>query len=409
MKGTGRVVVFVAMLFWLFIAACGGDHPIDIEAVMAQPKTHVGSDTCKMCHLEHYDSWKMTLHSRMAQDAQKNRDAIIAPINEADIRADLALLKDDLRVPADKIYIPKIEDIKITIGTQWTQRYIVEKNGTLYIAPVQHDAQTHRWLNYHEEDWDQRPWLNLCGGCHATGVDLESKRYMELGVACEACHGMGSWHAALPKTAVFDKRRTIINPAKLTMGVSVQICGSCHGKGESTMNKDASWAVGYQPGQALSVYYKMPFIEKGDVKQTYAGHFTVGHHQQYNDWQVSQHFREGVACTSCHYVHQLGMSVTRSQTVGAGSQQCFECHQILNKTTGHAIHSFANCVGCHMPRVVKSTESGDNHSHVFMALLPKDTIDNPEVPNSCTSCHKHKDADLKALQEKAFPGSMDEW
>ena len=81
----------------------------------------------------------------------------------------------------------------------------------------------------------------------------------------------------------------------------------------------------------------------------------------------------------------------------------------MNKTTGHAIHSFANCVGCHMPRVVKSTESGDNHSHVFMALLPKDTIDNPEVPNSCTSCHKHKDAVLKDLQEKAFPGSMDAW
>ena len=141
MKGTGRTMVFVSILLWLCLSACSGEHPVDVNAVIAKPKTYVGSDTCKMCHLEHYDSWKMTLHSRMAQDAQKNRDAIIAPINETEIRAGLALLKDDLKVPADQIYIPKVEDIKITLGTQWTQRYIVEKNATLYIAPIQHDAQ----------------------------------------------------------------------------------------------------------------------------------------------------------------------------------------------------------------------------------------------------------------------------
>jgi len=46
-----------------------------------------------------------------------------------------------------------------------------------------------------------------------------------------------------------------------------------------------------------------------------------------------------------------------------------------------------------------------------VALLPKDTIKNPAIPNSCQTCHAHKDADLKKLQEKGFPGSMDkdEW
>jgi hypothetical protein len=62
-----------------------------------------------------------------------------------------------------------------------------------------------------------------------------------------------------------------------------------------------------------------------------------------------------------------------------------------------------------MPRIAKSAESGDIHSHVFVALLPIDTINNPEVPNSCQTCHKHKDTDLKELQEKAFPGSLDDW
>jgi hypothetical protein len=409
MRGKDLATIFFLGLVVLTMLACGAEQSVDVKTITANPKAYVGSDTCKMCHLEHYDSWQMTLHSRMLQDAEKNQDAIIVPIDEKTIREDLTELGDKLKVPADQVYVPKVEEIKYTIGSQWKQRYLVEKNGDFFIAPVQYNSETHRWVNYHEADWDKRPWLLKCGGCHATGVDLEKKTFVEPGVGCESCHGKGSWHAALPKTAVFEKRQTIVNPAKLTMGVAVQICGSCHNRGKATQHKGAGWPVGYEPGKSLEAFYKSTSFEGGDVKHVYANEFSKGHHQQYIDWQQSQHFREGVTCTSCHYVHQLGIAPTRSQTVGAGSQQCFECHTILNKTTAHAIHSFANCVGCHMPRIAKSAESGDIHSHVFVALLPKDTIDNPEVPNSCQTCHKHKDADLKELQEKAFPGSLDDW
>jgi hypothetical protein len=379
------------------LAACTTEQPIDVKAVTAQPQTFVGSDTCKMCHLEHYDSWKMTMHSRMLQDAKANQDAIIVPIEEKRIREDLAKLGDKLKVPADKIYVPKIDEILYTIGSQWKQRFLVKKDDTLFISPIQYNADTHRWVNYHENDWDKRPWLLKCGGCHATGVDLEKNTFSEPGVACEACHGKGSWHAALPKTAVFEKRQTIVNPAKLTMGVAVQICGSCHNRGKSTMAKGGGWPVGYRPGKALEAFYKS---EAGDVKHVYANEFSKGHHQQYIDWSKSKHATEGVTCTSCHYVHQIGIPPTRSQTLAAGSQQCFSCHTMVNNNMAHSIHSFANCVGCHMPRIAKSAESGDIHSHVFIALLPSDTMKNPKVPNSCQTCHKHKNEDLKHLQDE---------
>jgi hypothetical protein len=407
MKARTFLQVVVVGLPATALFACGGERPIDIKAIMAQPKTYVGSDTCKMCHLEHYDSWKMTLHSRMLQDAQKNKDAILIDIDAEKIRADLATEGNKLKVPVDKVYIPRAEEIKYTVGSEWTQRYLVEREGKLYIAPIQYNSETHRWTSYNEDTWDKQPWINGCGGCHATGVDLDTNTFTEPGVACEACHGKGSWHAALPKTAVFEKRQTIVNPAKLTMGVAVQICGSCHTRGKST-NPKAEWPVGYEPGKALAAYYRPPSIPAGDVKRAYAGFFSKGHHQQYLDWQQSVHFKEGVACTSCHYVHQIGVPVTGSQTLAAGSKQCFQCHEILNKTTAHAIHSFANCVGCHMPRIAKSVESGDMHSHVFVCLVPKDTLANPVVPNSCQACHAHKGADLKKLQQKAFPGSMEE-
>jgi hypothetical protein len=54
-----------------------------------------------------------------------------------------------------------------------------------------------------------------------------------------------------------------------------------------------------------------------------------------------------------------------------------------------------------MPRIVQSAVSGDLHSHVFDCLTPIDTIKNPGVPNSCQSCHHHRDDELMDLQ-KAF-------
>jgi len=53
-----------------------------------------------------------------------------------------------------------------------------------------------------------------------------------------------------------------------------------------------------------------------------------------------------------------------------------------------------------MPRIAKSAESGDIHSHVFVTLLPEDTIKNPKVPNSCQTCHKHKYESLERLQKE---------
>ena len=87
MKGKALSTILLLGLTGLILMACGAEQPIDVAAVTSQPKAFVGSDTCKMCHLEHYDSWKMTMHSRMLQDAKKNQDVIIVPIEEKRIRA----------------------------------------------------------------------------------------------------------------------------------------------------------------------------------------------------------------------------------------------------------------------------------------------------------------------------------
>ncbi|NNL77362.1 MAG: hypothetical protein HKO68_13585, partial [Desulfobacterales bacterium] len=62
MKGKALSTILLLGLMSVILLACGAEQPIDIDKVLAQERSYVGSDTCKMCHLEHYDSWKMTQH-----------------------------------------------------------------------------------------------------------------------------------------------------------------------------------------------------------------------------------------------------------------------------------------------------------------------------------------------------------
>ncbi len=352
-----------------------------------------------MCHLEHYDSWRGTLHSRTIQDVSQNLDALAAMISPETIRADLRKSEKELKLPVDTIYIPTIEEIKYTIGVQWKQGYLIQRNGNLYVAPIEYDIWENRWIAYNEDVWEKRSWIEDCSGCHATGVDLEKSTFVEGRVGCEACHGPGSHHVVLPKTAVFKKRLTIVNPATLPAGLRTQICGSCHSTGVSTRQKDVAWPVGYRPGRALGPYFDSPYPVTMDITFAFGNGLAQGHHQEYNAWKLSTHAKQGVTCTSCHFVHQLGVAPTQFQTMASGSEQCLRCHRVINTNLSHSIHSFSNCVGCHMPRIITSTESGTTHSHAFIALLPRDTLSTDRVPNSCQRCHKHRDADLATLQQ----------
>jgi hypothetical protein len=407
-QGGGIMVSLIKTGIFLLLAglvsvmsACQREQPVDIKSVMAQPKEYVGSEECKICHLEHYDSWKMTLHSRMLIDVRENPQAIIADMNPELIRADLEKIKDKLKLPVEEIYIPSPEEVIYVIGTQWKQRYVVQKDGTYYVAPVQYNVATRRWVNYYEQAWDERDWLIRCGGCHATGVDLETKTFAETSIGCEACHGPGSQHTALTRTDLFEKRMTIIHPAKLTSGIAVQICGSCHTRGNSKHPDytEAGWPVGYKPGMVIEPLYENSY-EKADMRRLYPDFASRSHHQQYIDWIQSQHAVQGVTCTSCHAVHRLGIAPTRFQTKEAGSSQCLTCHTMINTNRAHSIHSFANCLGCHMPRIASTAEPNDMRSHTFNARPPMETIDNPENPNSCMVCHYHRNEELEEMQRK---------
>ncbi|MBT4890364.1 MAG: hypothetical protein HON65_12510 [Rhodospirillales bacterium] len=378
----------------MFFAAIMASNSAPVQA--AESKTYVGSEVCKTCHLEHYDAWRRTLHSKMLQDVSKNMDVMVTDIIEEEVRADFAKKEAKLKVPSAEVFVPKMEDVKYTIGSQWKQRFLVEKDGDLYIAPTQFNIDTATWTNYHEADWDKRPWLKKCGGCHATGVDLEKKTFNEPGVGCEACHGPGSLHAELPASETYEKRQTILNPSKLTGGIATQICGQCHNRGKSTKSKGAGWAVGYKPGKALETFYAS--IKPGD-KHLYPNGYSKGHHQQYIDWKKSKHADSGIDCITCHTVHELGNPTFSGKTKKQGDALCTSCHEQGTPTGAHAVHTFGNCSNCHMPRIAKSADAGDIRSHIFDAILPMEAVA-AGMPSSCQTCHEHEDEDPADLQRR---------
>jgi len=399
MNTIARVKIGLTVLLAIALFGCHREET-QIEKVVNGAKIYVGSEQCKVCHLEHYDSWKMTLHSRTIQDVTWNRDALITELNPEIIRADLKKLGNKLKIPVDEIYIPKIDEIKYTMGVQWKQRFLMERNGKLYVSPVQYDIWNNTWSPYHENDWEKHLWNDRCGGCHVTGLNLEKNTFTEPGVGCESCHGPASHHVALPKKAVFDKRLTIVNPSKLSAGIRTQICGGCHSAGKSTKVKDIYWSVGHLPGQALGPYFKTVSFDDENVKSVYGDEVPDRHHEQYLDWQKSIHAQKGVSCTSCHYVHQLGVPPTQFQTIKSGSQQCLSCHTMVKNMYAHSLHAFINCIGCHMPRVAKSPESGDVLSHSFGFMSPLKSIEAGGIekqPNACSNCHHHKNTPVETL------------
>jgi predicted CXXCH cytochrome family protein len=341
---------------------------------------YVGSKACEKCHQKVYKEYKKTLHSQMIKDVKENPRAIIGDFES----------KSDIRTF-------KKEDVLYTIGNQWKQRYITKKGDELYILPAQYNLNTGKWKPYHAKDWDKRPWLKKCGQCHVTGLNYEKRTFKEPGVGCESCHGPGLEHIQSKKPAQFAKN--IVNPATLAVGLQVQICGSCHTRGKDPSGVHG-YPKGFKPGESLLNKYNT--ISKNNKKKFWPNGHSKGHHQQYLDWQDSTHAKEGVTCVSCHTVHSTG-SATRYQTRLPGNKLCLNCHTPSSKKSlTHSIHDFGSCIGCHMPKIVKSAESGDLHDHTWKVTPPSDTIKFgglKKQQNSCNSCHYHKNDSPKSLQK----------
>ncbi|MBI5057481.1 MAG: hypothetical protein HZB61_12785 [Nitrospirae bacterium] len=388
---------------------------------------YVGSMRCKDCHWEKYDTWKNTLHSKFIQpsseniilgDFQRNNKLTVAVTKkspkDAGREVTTVMHKKDGKFFVRTVgpdWDPHDYEIINVIGMGRRQNYITKfPNGEMHVLPVEWDIKNETWVinggltnNYPGDGnyWSDKGkiWQFKCAGCHVTGIKIEydkvkdsfDTKWADLGIACEACHGPGSNHVLAASVYFEGEKDTIINPAKLPWRLRAMVCGQCHNSGTSiasiSPSKEGfparySYPYGYKAGEALYLYYDN---EKDGGRR---------HHQQYNEWQDSEHAKTGVMCTNCHNVHQkedLKVAMTKM----TADSLCIDCHKTLQRRAAHRIHTFGSCVACHMPNTIEH-----EHSHTFNFISPELSIRAGGVdkqPNSCSGCHHHKDTPLENL------------
>ncbi len=184
----------------------------------------------------------------------------------------------------------------------------------------------------------QGKWISTdtCAICHEDQVSSfkgTTHAHMWKGQACEQCHGDAAHHletGGAPGTIETMKNRSP-NEVSAT-------CLNCHEK----------------PGEQ-------------------------------SHGKLSEHFRAGVGCTSCHELHPTKEHQAEMHSLGKTamlkgkqSELCLSCHSTVdadfNKPTHHRIkEGVLNCTNCHNPH-------GTNYDHQLRA----------DTKTLCVGCHQDK-------------------
>jgi tetratricopeptide (TPR) repeat protein len=262
----------------------------------------------------------------------------------------------------------------------------------------------------------QQNWNFMCAECHSTnlrrgydaGTDTFSTTWSEIDVACEACHGPGSAHAAARDHAAgpggsggghgggrdalpvslppfdpagwsFDGVHPTVRRVKpAPADAEIDACGRCHSR------RGWVWEE-MRPGAPLADTHRVAlldadlYFDDGQIREEV---------YEYGSFLQSRMQRAGVVCTDCHDPHS-------GRTRAAGNALCGRCHLPAHfDTPAHHHHregsAGARCVGCHMPeRTYMVIDPRRDHS---LRVPRPDLSVSIGVPNACNGCHQDHDA-----------------
>jgi predicted CXXCH cytochrome family protein len=379
-------------------------------AGVAQPtpqgerQRYVGSAACKNCHETVYARWSKTRMANVVRDPRQYPDAIIP----------------DLSKPDPLVNFTK-DDVALTYGSRWKQRYFKKVGDDYFVFPAQWDVAHKMWRRYfvaNGTDWwatlyppdnFQRPTGPLCDGCHSVNYDIATKRPTELNVGCEKCHGAGEAHIARPT------RENILNPARFDYVNANDTCIQCHSQGQPLTNPIRGnyydWPVGFDIGKNLKDFWK---LEEHKLGETTFTHFADGtghkNRMQGNDFVGSLMYARGVTCFSCHDPHgNDNVAMVRKE----GNALCLDCHgpntqtgphaPTIQQHTHHKTGSPGNeCIACHMPKIEQTIADQNVRSHTFHFVTPGDT-EGMNIPNACNVCHTDRSTEWATTALKSWP------
>lgn len=441
---------------------------------------YVGAATCGTCHTQVYEHWRDSPHARMTRPAEP--DSIVGDFAEASWSLPESARKrpgDELpaarmyreggehymalRRPRDGAMVPF--RIDYVVGFQYRQTYLTrEAGGVLRRLPLEWSVARGEYFPYWnfqegsapsiDDLWQQMTTLNsawnlFCARCHTTHLQIAAKnaahtladtRWVDDGIACEACHGPGSQHVnyfahnIVNRLAAFLNNRLrgqpvafIANPPKLARGQDLSTCARCHGPDISRETTEI-YRV-YEPGYSrkgrindLSAYFKQFPLEPGRSAETvevWADGTAKGIGMVFRSFiEAACYEKAEVRCYDCHDPHDNHQPARPGllEPSAASNGYCLECHDTLrDRLVEHTHHRAGTpgsyCYDCHMShRIVKlaSGTTGWTRTHTFSSAPdPRQTIrfGASGSPNACNECHADRSAAWAAERVEAWSPS----
>ena len=175
------------------------------------------------------------------------------------------------------------------------------------------------------------------------------------GIDCQRCHGPGGQHirAAQAGAEFSEIKSRIVNPARLSSKLQMELCMQCHleptsGNFPALVRRFNRGIFSYIPGQPLEDYL------------LYFDHApNTGHDDKFEFVSAAYRLRKSrcfleskgaLTCLSCHDPHRK--LPTGEEAASYYSAQCRHCHEpVISTLVAQGKHpAAANCASCHMPK-----------------------------------------------------------
>jgi hypothetical protein len=144
--------------------------------IFSKVKNYVGSENCKDCHEDQYNSWSNYYMSRFIR-----------------FRKDIERIPFDWTESPDKIR-EKRDEIVLIVGGRRNVALVAKH---WEVLPYQYIGKHRIWK--YRDTWTGQDYRSRCGPCHLTGIDSTTLEFSELGIGCEACHRAGKRHIENPE------------------------------------------------------------------------------------------------------------------------------------------------------------------------------------------------------------------
>lgn len=355
--GARKAVWFGAVawvgLMIVTMVRCNSTSPQSLEPTaqafrnLSDSATYVGIEVCKTCHYNIYQTYIETgMGQSFGPSSQVRSDSKLdASSRLTDPHRNLQyhpywsndslfLLEFRLGDRGDTTH-QRVQYINYIIGSgQHTNSHIYNVNGYLYQAPFTYYTQEGT-LDFppgfeggNNTRFSRKIGLE-CMSCHNALPEMHpgsENRFTQVpaGISCERCHGPGSIHVSEKMAGIIiDTAQatdySIVNPAKLSPDLQIEICQRCHLQGNSVLEPDQNF-YDFRPGMKLSdvMTVFLPRYEGGENQFIMASH---ADRMVQSECYIATD--GGFNCISCHNPH-VSVHATEAQQY---NQSCLSCHQ----------------------------------------------------------------------------------